>query len=231
MKDLNIVGDGLSTMVDLAATGWDSRATARAVWLYNLLLDLLLPSFETLPYLYQRDWSVAPDIPRAGQSLQLIATLSLAGQNHGRSNEAIAACKGIAATCQRYFSNPEGGYKFASSVYAWPLAGTDLTVPRRAWWVQTEATRGLLLLALLHPDDATYREAFARQWTFLERAMIDPQFHGFYESAEQGCEAKRWRIRGHGATLNKLNIWKDVSHEEHMLRDAVLWLRNGVRLA
>lgn len=226
-KDLNVVNDALSTMVDFAATGWDSRATARAVWHNDHFLDTLLPCFDSLPYLYKRDWSIAPDILRAGQPLQMITALFHSGRQCGRLDEAITASKSIVSASDYYFSHPDGGYKFGSSIHAWAQLDTDLTIPKRLWWIQTEAARGYLLLAMMLPDEPQFGEAFARQWTFIERAMIDPHYHGFFESAEQGIEARRWHFGCRREQRNKLNIWKDVSHETLLLMDAPRWLRNG----
>lgn len=226
LKDLNVVDDALSTLTALAACGWDDRAASRLEWHVSHFLDKLIPRFEIVPYLYTRDWETAPDIPRAGQCFQMITALLQAAAGTNRAADALAACKTIPAACANYFTHPDGGYMFASSVYAWPLLGVDLTVPERSWWIQNEAARGSLLLALLHPDDAARRAVFARQWAFIEDRMIDHRFHGFFENAEQGASARRWPIRK-GAALNKISIWKDVSHEAHLLMDAVDWLRNG----
>ena len=226
LKDLNIVVDSLATLTALVAFGCDDRADARLKWYVRHILDNLIPRFETLPFLYTQNWTTAPDIPRSGQPFQLITALLQATIGTNRLGDALAACKRITAACVNYFTHPNGGYTFASSVYAGPLLGVDLTVPERSWWVQSEAARGALLLALSCPDDAQWRTAFARQWAFVEDRMIDHRYHGFYDSAEQGRKAGRWRLRK-GAALNKTSIWKDVSHETRQLMDSIDWLRNG----
>lgn len=225
LKDLNVVDDALSTLTALSAMGWDERAASRLEWHVGLILDKLMPLFDTIPYLYTRTWQTAPDIMRAGQCFQLITALLRATAGTKRATDAYAACNAIPAACKTYFAHSDGGFMFANSVYAWPLLGADLSVPERSWWVQNEAARGTLLLSLLQPEDENLRLVFARQWDFIEKRLIDPRFHGFFESAEQGKAARRWHAGNVG--LNKTTIWKDVSHEVHLLMDAVVWLRDG----
>lgn len=236
-KDFNVLGDALATVNGLATTGWANdegaktgvgdRAAARLIWHTDLFLDRLLPLWPVTPFLYTRDWRMAPDILRAGQVFQVIAALLEAAANTGRWDEAMAGCCRLRDTAERFFAHRDGGFVFAKSVYEWPLRGADLTARERSWWVQTEAARGGLLLALLKPEDAGRRAAFARQWVFIEQQLIDPRFHGFYESAEQGHRWRRHWLGRAPSALNKLNMWKDASHETHLLMDASDWLRHG----
>lgn len=226
LKDLNVIVDALTTLTSLAARNWDDRAAVRLQWHVAHFLDDLIPRFETLPYLYTPDWQTAPDIPRAGQPLQLVTALLKATRQTGRLPEALAACRKIKGACNRYFASPAGGFGFANSLYGWAIEGVDLTVPVRSWWIQNEAVRGSLLLAVLEPEDAGLRQSFARQWTFIEEHLIDHRFGGFFESAEQGASARRWHA-DNSAKPHKCHIWKDVSHEAHLLVDGVGWLRKG----
>lgn len=226
LKDLNVIGDALSAIAALAASNWHDRAAARLEWHVSHYLDQLIPRFDLLPYFCTRDWSNVPDLPRCGQPMQLVAALIAATARTNRAADGIVAGEAIAKNCTAHFASTDGGYCFARSIYLWPLRGVDLAVPERSWWIQTESMRAWLLLALLQPEDAHRRTAFARQWSFIEDKLLDSRFRGFYESAEQGASARRWRIRD-GAALNKISIWKDVSHEAHLLMDAVDWLRNG----
>ncbi len=220
LKDFNVLQDAFAALTAITACDWDARAASRLDWHVRLFLDRLL-RFKLIPHYYSADWSPVPDIPRSGQSMQLIASLLTAT---ARSAEGVAACKLLATICAQFFAHRDGGYSFARSINPWVSRGVDLRVPERLWWVQAEACRGWLRLALLCPDDAACRTAFARQWVFVEDRLVDPRYHGFYESAEDGDSAQLQET-DQVEKIHKTHIWKDVSHEAHMLMDAVEWLR------
>lgn len=222
LKDLNVLGDALGALTPMAACNWDERAAVRQDWHFRHYLDRLIGLFEVMPYFYTADWTPVPDVPRSGQPLQLVAAFLEAASGTSRASDAFTAAKSLDDICKRFFKNKDGGYCFSRSISVWAVLGVELKIPVRSWWIQTEASRSGLLLSLLSPDDDEKRMDFARHWAFVERRLIDPTHHGFYETAEDGDKARRWT--GH---VHKTHMWKDVSHEAQFLMDAVGWLRNG----
>jgi mannose/cellobiose epimerase-like protein (N-acyl-D-glucosamine 2-epimerase family) len=220
LKDLNVLGDTLGAVSALAA--WDRRARTRLEWHIELFIDRVLPRYELLPYLYFPDFTAMMDVPRAGEALQLVATLLTSAAQIGRLSDGLSAAKALAATCRTFFAEGNGGYCFARSVVPSPVAGANIKITDRCWWIQMEAVRGSLLLALLCPEEPRWRTAFARQWAFVESRLCDERYHGFFETAEDGDRARSWLP----AKLQKTHIWKDVSHEAQFLMDAIEWLRN-----
>lgn len=226
LKDANVLVDAIATIHELAGTGWVGTAVPRRDWYWDLMMDRIRHRFDALPYLYTRDWQSAPDLPRAGQAFQVIAPLLHIGSALGRQAEALEMARLLQAGCKKYFRHRDGGFLFARAVYDWPVLGTDVAVPERSWWVQLEAVRGSLLLALLCPDDHGQRLDFAQKWTFVAEHLLDERHLGFHENVEQADRSliARWRRRGRS---NKITMWKDASHEGGMLMEAVGWLRNG----
>jgi mannose/cellobiose epimerase-like protein (N-acyl-D-glucosamine 2-epimerase family) len=159
--------------------------------------------------------------------MQLIETLISAAGPLDRTEEAIYVAEKLVSRYRSFFAHVDGGLIFARSINPGPHYKIDLSVCERTWWVQTEASRAFLLLALLCPDDTSHREAFARQWSFVEGHMVDRRFHGFFESAEEGRKTRQWLSPFH-ASSRKTHMWKDVSHEAHFLMDAIGWLRGGL---
>ncbi len=222
LKDLNVVVDMLGTLTNLVSKNWDERVKPRFDWHVQHHFDAMTGAFDLLPYYYGADWKPAPDVPRSGQSVQLIRIFLQATSGTERAERALAASKSLYDSCKRFFKHEDGGICFSRSISIWAVRGVDLRVPERSWWVQCEAIRSGLILSLLSPDDEKRRQDFARLWSFVERRLIDHAHHGFYESAEDGDKARRWTGR-----VNKTHMWKDVSHEAQLLIDAVGWLRNG----
>jgi hypothetical protein len=114
---------------------------------------------------------------------------------------------------------------YAQSFTPGILPGVNVSVPARSWWVQMEASRASLLMALLLPTEPSHREAFGRQWTFVEEALLDATYGGTYETAEEGARARR--PLAFLRPVRKTHQWKDATHDGHFLMDAVEWLRNG----
>lgn len=223
LKDLNVAGDALGAVTSLARVTGTRRARDKLALVYRQHVEHHATESGLMSYFYQRDWTPVPDVPRAGHPLQRIECLFSAAKLLGRADEALDIAERIARRSLRFFAHPKGGFMFARSPTEYRLMGVDLTVPFRVWWIQTEAARAFLLLAL-ERDDPFFREAFARQWAFIERAMVDRTHRGLFDSAEQGALARRHptRPRMYG---RKTNIWKDASHDGNFLMDTAGWLR------
>lgn len=224
-KDLNVPGDALGALTALAVATNAPRARARLAWYFDLYAGRLATAPWLMPYFYTRDWAPIPDLPRAGHPLQVVEGLYSAGRALGRAVEGLALADHVSKRALAFFSHPKGGVRFSCSPNPHLGFGVDPTVHDRVWWVQTEAARGCLLLAL-ETGDPVHAATFARQWLFIERAMIDHDHLGVYESAEQGARARRHPDRPE-AFGRKTSIWKDASHEAHLLMDAASWLREG----
>jgi hypothetical protein len=229
LKDLNVFVDALSALMSLEPTGWSPVAEERLNWHISLLLEHILHRFEIPGIYYTVDWSTVPDICRAGQPFQLIAKLVPWSLDKAQRDAILSKSVNITEACIHFFAHPDGGYMFGRSVYPMQLRNADLRVPVRDWWVQTEAARALLALALVLPESAVWTERFAAQLNFIESSLIDGRCRGFYECPRNDMAAPRspW-YRDRSSRQLKTHIWKDLSHESHFLMDAVQWLRMGV---
>jgi cellobiose epimerase len=92
----------------------------------------------------------------------------------------------------------DGGY-YASS-------GGPCTVvrPTKNWWAQAEALNALLLFGTIFPDEPTYREHFLRQWTYVNRYLIDHEKGDWFEGGidrepdfRAGPKSHMWKCTYH----------------------------------
>jgi cellobiose epimerase len=81
---------------------------------------------------------------------------------------------------------------------------------KKVWWTQAEGLNALLLMHVKYKGSTDrYEKAFMKQWTFIEKHMIDPVHGGWY--AETTREGK---LLGDGA---KASQWKADYHTSRAL--------------
>ncbi len=81
---------------------------------------------------------------------------------------------------------------------------------KKVWWTEAEGLNALLLLHQKYGQETErYGKAFVKQWTFIEKSMLDPVYGGWY--AETSHDGK---LLGDGA---KANPWKANYHTSRAL--------------
>lgn len=102
------------------------------------------------------------------------------------------------------------GDSFAAGSY-------DMT---KVWWTQAEGLNSLALLDHKYGRETDrYARALSKQWEFIERHMLDPEFGGWYSETERDG-----RLRGDGA---KANQWKAEYHTSRALMNVARLLENA----
>ncbi len=112
----------------------------------------------------------------------------------------------------------DSGYYFAN---ADTLA---IISKKKTWWVQAEGLNALLLMAELFPHQMKYREAFRKQWAYINKYLIDHEHGEWYEegldqSPEQvrAPKARDWKVNYHnGRAL--MNCIKMLQGEHELTR-------------
>jgi mannobiose 2-epimerase len=98
----------------------------------------------------------------------------------------------------------DAGYYFPDS--------TRLTIVQdtKNWWAQAEGLNALLLMAGLFPDDVMgYDQKFRRQWSYIDRYLIDHEYGGWYQGGLDKQPLSRQDLKGH--------IWKAAYHDARAL--------------
>jgi cellobiose epimerase len=81
---------------------------------------------------------------------------------------------------------------------------------KKVWWTQAEGLNALLLMHIKFKDSTDrYGKAFLKQWSFIEKHLIDPLHGGWYAETTRDGE-----LIGDGA---KANQWKANYHTSRAL--------------
>jgi mannobiose 2-epimerase len=223
LKDANVHSDLLETLVELYRVWPDARVGDRLAEVLELVSAKLLVAGSGALHIYvTADWRPIPHLMRAGYQFQTAYRLTLARALQGGPETLVQrACQLADCAIRHTRDRRAGGFCFAApATPPTALQGHDLTVAAKSWWVQAEALKGLLAVSRFAPEPAPYRDEFAAQWEYLNRACLDPAFGGFY--ATSGGPLPRWRralgSRGLPAEWTaKGNAWKDASHDGRAL--------------
>lgn len=88
------------------------------------------------------------------------------------------------------------------------------------WWAQAEGLNTLLIMADLFPDDQwNYFDKFQKQWDYIKKYMIDPEYGEWYSGGLDKEPQHKMGRKGH--------IWKTPYHNFRSLANSVHRLREG----
>ena len=76
---------------------------------------------------------------------------------------------------------------------------------KKVWWTQAEGLNALLLMHVKYKESTDrYGKAFLKQWSFIEKHMIDPVHGGWYAETTRdgkligdGAKAQQWKANYH----------------------------------
>ena len=96
--------------------------------------------------------------------------------------------------------------------------GITIIADTKNWWAQAEGLNTLLLMADLFPRDSMrYQQAFLKEWTYVDRFLIDHEHGGWFEG---GLDKEPQRRTG-----PKAHIWKAAYHDSRALMNVIARLR------
>jgi mannobiose 2-epimerase len=105
----------------------------------------------------------------------------------------------------------ERGYYFAGQ------DSLSIIWDRKNWWAQAEGMHSLLLFSGLFPEKSAYREAFIKQWRYINRYLIDHEHGGWYQ---HGIDVEPESQRAH-----KGHNWKAAYHTGRALMQCIRLLQ------
>jgi mannobiose 2-epimerase len=98
--------------------------------------------------------------------------------------------------------------------------GVTVIRDTKNWWTQSEALNTLLIMADLYPDDKmNYFEKFNKEWSYIDKYLIDKKNGDWYDS---GLDKDPMAVE-----RNKLHIWKAGYHQYRSLENCIKRLRGG----
>jgi mannobiose 2-epimerase len=218
---LNTNADLMEAFADLHEISPDDRLKARLREVFHIVRDRAVVPPGAVHMYFQPDWTPIPDVYRYAYALNTANLLARASRELDPDPKTLPVIKSLVDTVLRYaWDDSKGGFLFAGSTFGptW-VDGIELFAAEKVWWPQAEATRAILRLALLYPeDDMNYLERFDDMWMYIKQYVIDASYGGWLFA---GRDIARLRKRP------KATMWKDPSHEIHSLLACIHMLRGS----
>jgi mannobiose 2-epimerase len=223
LKDLNVQSDFLEAVAMLYEVWPDPCVGERLHEMIAVVGDRMFhPGLGAMYFYVTPDWRPVPHLSQVGYQCQSAYRLMLAGGVTGGADRTRDIARRLVDNVVRCaFDGNEGGfYYLAPGALPLELEGRDVRVRLKAWWVQAEALRALIMMHGFFPDERRYLPPLEATWRYFERHVTDHRFGGIYTSGLDGVA--RWqRVLGGrfapGEVTRKGSRWKDASHEGRAL--------------
>jgi len=162
-----------------------------------------------------------PDVERFGYEMQAARRLgeaeaALGGDERHETRRVIRSL--VRRAIERGWDGVAGGMVYSAG-------GGPHANPEKTWWVQAEAMRTLLVMAVEDsesPDE--HFDLFVRQWEYIRDHVLDHVHCGWLPAGDDGGWPRllrRWRH----VRQPKADEWKDGSHDGASLLHCVRLLR------
>lgn len=225
LKDANVHSDLLEAFGLLLEIWNEPRVRERLAETYQIVTRRFLTSNGSMHYMVYPDLSPVPSVQRHGYPLQTALRMPVAAHFVGESLEharIVGRTLADAVLAAAWDVDRGGVVDAGPAAEPFSLGNASLWVSTRSWWVQTEALKILLLLALTD-DHERYQGLFERSLDFVDRQFIDERHRGWYTLARAD---HRFRLGAHGShEARKGDAWKDASHEADFYLTAIRMLR------
>ena len=225
-KDINVHGDMIEALTTLFRARPGPLVQDRLASLVHLVCTHMVAEDGALHYGCYRDWRPQASLVRYGYGMQSYYRLMAAAHHVPEAVLARdSALRLMRHIIVRAWAGPEGGLWYAGPAgHPDSLEGASLFVHKRAWWVQFEGLRSMIL-ALVRDGAAVpeLREKTLRQWEFVRDRMTDPIFRGVYAVCVEDLPLRQRLIGAVGIRGNrfKSGLWKDASHDTDCMLDCL----------
>jgi mannobiose 2-epimerase len=225
LKDANVHSDMLQALTLLAEVSREPLVMQRLAEVYDILTTTFVTPAGAVHYLVHPDLAPVPGIERYGYPLQTGNRLFAAARLLGRDEGEVTgmATRMLEHVIEFGWDAQRGGFvEGGPAAEPLTLAGMQLRVRKRPWWVQAEGIKLLLSLCLDESAPARYLTLFDSMMAVVGREFVDHRRGGWEMSARADWPRRR-RLPGRG--LPKGDMWKDASHEADMHLTAIRLLR------
>jgi len=212
LRDANTSLDLMEGMADLYDASADPKVGERLNELVKLSITKLIIAPGLVHKFYHRDWSPASSEVQVGTSLQasMIMAKAAATLDGKLQTETRRASQLLVNSCIQYFWDDEyGGFYYSGNVNGEHARNTS---KEKAWWVQAEGLRALLMMAESTENSAIdYFDYFIHQWDYIRDYIIDSQYKG-------------WIKNGRDTLISpgvKADEWKDAAHEVRAMIECI----------
>jgi cellobiose epimerase len=222
LKDANTNADMFEAIADLYRVCPDPALRKRLLEMFDIVRDRMIVPPGAVHMYFQPDWTPVPDFNRYGYGLNISNIIArscraLAPETDSKTAQVI---KSVVDTLLTYgWDRSKGGFFYGGSTFGRThVEDITVLVDGKFWWLQAEAMRALLGMALLYPDDEMeYLERFKELWGYIKEYMIDWDRGGWLWAGLDSSPRRRKQP--------KATPWKEPSHEVHSLLECIRLLR------
>mgnify|MGYP001060196406 CR=1 FL=1 len=155
-----------------------------------------------------RDWRAIPAHDSFGHDVETAYLLVEAAETLHMADDAKTwkVARGLLDHALDWgWDDQHGGFYDKGDAFA--TAAYDL---KKVWWTEAEGLNALAVMNHKYGQETDrYARAFAKQWTFIKRRMLDPEHGGWFAETDRAGE-----LLGDGAKANK---WKANYHTARAL--------------
>lgn len=226
IKDINVHGDMIEALTTLVQARPSPLVQSRLASLVHLVCTHMVTPEGAQHYGCYRDWRPQAAPVRYGYGMQSYYRLLAAAHHVPEPAQARdAALRLMRHILVRAWAGEHGGLWYAGPAgQPDELEETSLFVRKRAWWVQFEALRSMVIALVREGADVPdLREKTLRQWEFVRDRMTDPIFRGVYAVCPDDMPLGQRLIGAVGIRGGryKSSVWKDASHDTDCMIDSL----------
>ena len=218
-KSMNTHIHLLEAYTELYGVWKDERLRKRVEELLAVVRDKVTVEPGAMNLYFIPDWKPVPDHDSYGHDVETTYLMQEAADALGKGEDDHTRKTGrmLVDHALAYGWDPVNGGLFHSGAF---FGKPDDLL--KEWWVEMESLNALLLMHQLYGATTdVYWNAFQKQWSYIRRFQVDPEFGGEYNLIKPD---------GHPVSPNKGSMWKGAYHDGRALlnvTDRPQWLADG----
>jgi cellobiose epimerase len=193
----------------------DKTLRTRLEEVFRIVRDRIAATNGYLYLFFTPDWTPVPDHDSFGHDVETAFLLAEAAYALGipENKQTWTVARRLIDHALRFgWDEKHGGFFDAGE------PDGKVTNTKKIWWTQAEGLNALLLMdEQCGRDDSRYRDAFLKQWKFIEKFQTDARNRGWHSEVFAEGAARPGQ--------NKSDAWKDPYHQGRALMRCleVLW--------
>ena len=201
-KSMNTHIHLLEAYTELYGVWKDDRLRGRVQELLEVVRDKIVVEPGAMNLYFTPDWKPVPDHDSYGHDVEATYLMEEAADALGKAQDEPTRRVGrmlVDHALAYGWDSTNGGLFHSGAFFGKP---DDLL---KEWWVQVESLNALLLMHQLYgAENDVYWKAFQKQWSYIRRFQVDPEFGGEYNLVKPD---------GKAVSPNKGSMWKGAYHD------------------
>lgn len=214
-KSMNAHIHMLEALTELSKVDTRTVVRERLREVFGIVRDRIAVEPGALNLYFTPDWRAVPAHDSFGHDVETAYLLVEAAEALGDpENDRTwdVARKLVDHALDWGWDDHHGGFYDKGEAFGGPAFDTD-----KVWWVQAEGLNALLMMhRRFGRETDRYARAFLKQWSFIERHMLDPEQGGWFEET-----TREGVLKGDGT---KAQPWKANYHTARAQMNVVRWL-------